>query len=576
VKRLVTAVFVVVAAGAIVLFVGRDRFLWNATGTDHSADAALAPRVDKVFAEWDRPDAPGCGLGISRNGVVVYERGYGLADVERKIAITPKSVFPVASISKQFTAMSILVLAERGQLSLGDEVRRYIPEWSDHEHRITIRHLLTHTGGLRDVFLLVELAAPPTDGLDPNEAILRLLARQRGLNFSPGAEFQYNNGGYNLLGSIVKRVSGQSLRAFAEANIFKPLGMTSTHFHDNPAVNVPNRVSSYSKESDGLKSICAECGGIVGNAGLFTTVRDLLLWEENLAETRVGDPAMVAEMQKPTALTDGATSPYGFGVAFEDHRGLRTIGHAGGDKGIATYVVRYPDQGLAIALLCNRDDVGSMVGQPTQRVAEVYLADVLRSNPSPGSAASKPPSVSLSVEQLSSKAGMYLDSSNQIWDAPVQMVVEEGKLVAIMGSGDKAELAPVDANRFVVPGTPIAVEFVPAAAGRPQELHVTGGGPKPQVLQRLRAFTPSAAELRMFEGDYTCPELDVTYTIVARDREIVMRRIGRKDEIFKPFFPDTFEGFNIIQFSRDARRTVNGFTYHSSGVRNLHFDRVIR
>jgi hypothetical protein len=156
------------------------------------------------------------------------------------------------------------------------------------------------------------------------------------------------------------------------------------------------------------------------------------------------------------------------------------------------------------------------------------------------------------------------------------MVAEEGKLVAIIGSGEKAELASVDANRFVVSGTPIAVEFVPAGAGRPQELHVTGGGQKPQVLHQLSAFTPSAAELRMFAGNYTSSELDVTYTIVARDRELIMRRIGRKDEIFRPLFPDTFEGFNIIQFSRDARRVVNGFTYHSTGVRNLHFDRVIR
>jgi len=316
-KRAIATCLFVVAAAAIVSFVA-------ACGPPPAE--SVTARVDKLFAEWNRPDSPGCSLGVSRNGVVVHERGYGMANLELGVAITPASVFHVASIAKQFTAMSILLLAQRGQLSLDDDVRKYIPEWLDHQHRVTIRHLLTHTAGLRDVFLLIELAAPRENSSDRNEALLRILARQRGLNFKPGTEHAYNNGGYNLLGSIVKRVSGQSLRAFADASIFKPLGMKQTHFHDDPAMIVPKRASGYSGGAGGLR-LTGEASAVVGNAGLYTTTRDLLLWEQNFADVRVGNPALVAAMQEPTVLTGGNSSPYGFGLQIGRYRGLRTIGH---------------------------------------------------------------------------------------------------------------------------------------------------------------------------------------------------------------------------------------------------------
>ena len=247
---------------------------------------SVSAKVDKLFAQWDRPGSPGCALGVSRNGVPVYEHGYGVANLELRIPITPSSVFGAASISKQFTAMSILLLAGRAQLSLDDEVSKFVPEWVDHEHYVTIRHLLTHTSGIREGFALLGWALPSDGSISTNEAMVPMLARQRGLNFTPGSEYQYNNGAYNLLGSIVKHVSGQSLRAFADANIFKPLGMTSTHYRDDPAMILPYRASGYSQELSGFGNV-SEAVGVVGNASVYTTIRDLLLWEQNFADVRV-------------------------------------------------------------------------------------------------------------------------------------------------------------------------------------------------------------------------------------------------------------------------------------------------
>ena len=253
----------------------------------------------------------------------MLERGYGMANLELRVPITPASVFHVASVSKQFTAMSVLLLSQRGKLLLDDEVRKHIPEWADHGNRLTIRHLLTHTGGLRDVFLLRELAPPPTGSGDMNDEIAALLARQRALNFAPGSEFQYSNSGYALLATIVKRVSGQSLRAFADANIFKPLGMTQTHVHDDPRMIVPSRASGYHRDAGGVQvAPHPDLGRLVGTTALHTTARDLLRWLDNLGDARVGDAALLAAMQTPAVLTGGDKSSYGFGLEIGDRKSV--------------------------------------------------------------------------------------------------------------------------------------------------------------------------------------------------------------------------------------------------------------
>jgi len=577
-KLVITSCFFGITAIAIVSFITPTVFAkeTDTAKVNPSPAESVTARVDKLFAEWNRSDSPGCSLGVSQNGVVVYERGYGMANLESGVAITPASVFHVCSISKQFTAMSILLLAQRGQLSLDDEVRKYITELPNYESRLTIRHLLNHTSGLRDAFTLLGLAAPREDDVNVNDAIVKALARQRGLNFRPGAEFQYNNGGYTLLAAIVKRVSGQSLRAFADANIFKPLGMMRTHFHDDPTMIVPNRASGYHLDAGAFHvAIRADPGGVVGNAGLFTTARDLLLWEQNFADVRVGDKALVAEMQTPAIPTGWSDkSSYGFGLEIGEYRGLRTIGHGGGDPGYGAYVVRYPDQRFAVAVLGNVDNINAL--GLTRGVADIYLADVFAA-PLASSATVTPPKVSLSAEQLASKAGLYRNPSTETVG---RIFVRDGKLRASSdtGEGDSVELTPVSEDRFVIPGTAVVVEFVPAASGRAQEIHETGTGPKPVVSQKVDAFAPSSTELRAFAGEYTSPELEVTYTLAARDSGLVIQMPGRPDVVLQPIFPDAFAGagVNVVKFLRDAGGVVTGFTANSRGARGLRFDRVKR
>jgi CubicO group peptidase (beta-lactamase class C family) len=255
-------------------------------------------KIDALFAEWNTRDSPGCGVGVKRHGAMLFERGYGMANLERKIPISPATIFDPASIAKPFTALSTMLLAEQGKLSLDDEVWKHVPEWVNRQDRVTIRHLLGHTAGLRDAFLLIELAPPPAPGVEINEHILRTLARQRGVNFAPSTEFSYNNGGYNLLASIVARVSGQSFREFATVHILRPLGMTQSSFRGGLVAISPDHALGYHGEErvfhlagdDGV-----DTSAIVGNSGLFTTVADLLRFAQNFGHARVGRPDHLME-----------------------------------------------------------------------------------------------------------------------------------------------------------------------------------------------------------------------------------------------------------------------------------------
>ena len=259
--------------------------------------------VDRVFAAWQSTDGPGCALGVSRNGRAVYEHGYGMANLETGTPITPSSIFHVASVSKQFTAAAIMLLARDGKLSLDDDVRKYIPELPDYGVRITIRHLLTHTSGLRDQWNLLALARGRFEEDRITEAdVMDIVPRQKALNFTPGAEYLYSNTGYTLAAVIVKRVSGKSLREFADERIFRPLGMTSTHFHDDYTMLVPGRTSAYASRGSGWR-VSIPNYDTYGATSLFTTVGDLLKWEANFDAPVVGDRALLDQMQTSGRLT---------------------------------------------------------------------------------------------------------------------------------------------------------------------------------------------------------------------------------------------------------------------------------
>src|SRR5271154_394681 len=383
-------------------------FLASCLANAQTLPPDVTKQVDKVFEKWDKPDSPGCALGVYRDGKIVYKHGYGTADLNDDVPITPATVFHVASMSKQFTAASIVLLAQQGKLSLDDDVRKYIPELPDFGERITIRHLVHHTSGLRDQWNLLELAGWRYSlDLITNDDVMSVMTRQKDLNFKPGDKHVYCNTGYTLMGLIVKRVSGVSLREFTTKNIFEPLGMAHTHFRDDHAEIIKHDALGYEQEGkDKVFRMSLTNFDTVGATSLHTTVEDLQLWDENFYHPRIGGQPFLDQMLERGTLNSGERLDYAFGLVEGKYRGLPTVDHGGADAGYRSDLTRFPEQHFSAAVLCNSAETNPR--RLARQVADIVLAKDLKA---PEPAAAREPAKSsaapLTSEQMAAIAGIY-------------------------------------------------------------------------------------------------------------------------------------------------------------------------
>jgi CubicO group peptidase (beta-lactamase class C family) len=400
-----------------------------------------ARKVDSLFAEWDERDSPGCALGILRNGELVYTKGYGMADLERGLTMTPKTVFYLASVSKQFTAASVALLSLEGKMSLDDDVRRYVPELPDYGERITLRHLIHHTSGLRDYLTLMELAGLSLDEAHTPEEILRLVARQKNLNFAPGERYLYSNTGYFLMPIIVQRVTGKSIREFASKRIFGLLGMGDTHFHDDYTHEVAGRAMSYRRNDDGeVEPAFLAKFDQVGSGGVLSNVEDLARWDSNFYEPRVGGPEFLELQHQRGILNDGDTLSYALGLTVGIYKGLRTVSHGGSMMGFRTYLLRFPEQRFSAIVLCNLEQINP--GRLAFGVADIHLEQAFG-------------------ERLAEYTGSYYaDELGVTWT----LSVEDGNLM-LQGVGDSTvTLQSAGLDRFRSPRGG-EIEFSRGASG---------------------------------------------------------------------------------------------------------------
>jgi CubicO group peptidase (beta-lactamase class C family) len=343
------------------------------------AQAPEPARIDAVFAAWDRTGSPGCALGVVQDGRVVYQKGYGYANLDHGVPNAPHMVYYVGSVSKQFTAAAVALLAEEGRISLDDDVRRYIPELPDYGRPITIRHLVHHTSGLRDIYTLMELAGLRLADVMTDDDALGLIARQRELNFAPGDAYLYSNSGYWLLGQVVQRVTGHSLRVYAEDRIFRPLGMTDTRFHDQPDRILPNRVLSYGGPAGDVRITYLGNFDKIGAGGLYTTISDLARWDANFHEQRIGGPEFLRTLHTRGVLSGGDTIPYAFGNNVTRRRGLDIVRHSGSLMGFRADLVRYPAERFTVITMCNHGAIDAAA--LADEVAELFLGSRLAAMP---------------------------------------------------------------------------------------------------------------------------------------------------------------------------------------------------
>ncbi len=515
--------------------------------------------VDRVFSAWRDTEGPGCSLSVLQRGRVVYERGYGMSNLETDTPIRPSSIFHVASVSKQFTAMAIMLLEHDGKLSVDDNIRKYLPEIPDYGTPITIRHLLTHTSGLRDQWELIGLARGRFEEDRITEAdVMDIIPRQRALNFTPGSEYLYSNTGFTLLGVIVKRVSGQTLRAFADARIFKPLGMTSTHFHDDYTMLVPNRTSAYEMRPDGWH-VGIPNFDVYGATSLFTTTGDLLKWEANLDHPIIGDSALFAQMATPAKLTTGEPDNYGFGLVSGMYRGARVIEHNGADAGYRSYVGRFPDHALAIAIACNASTANTTA--LARGVADAYIGKELAPVPP---AAPAPQAVTLTPASLERRVGMYLQPNTRVIG---EITLRDGHLML-----GRAPLVPLSETRFRVAGQPSEIVFADGDHAGFAAQPVGAGNPVP--FEWHAPVVATAAILAPYAGSYFSDDLNARYRVTAGDSTISLQTGTSEALTARLMFADTFLGDGwTIQFIR-RRGQISGFEVTNSRVRRIAFERL--
>lgn len=410
----------------------------------------IEARVDSLFAEWDLPDSPGCALGLIRDGRLIYERGYGMANLDYDIPISAQTVFYIGSVSKQFAAAAVALLAQQGTISLDDDIRTYLPEMPEYERPITIRHLIHHTSGIRDIYTLMSLAGLRLEDVFSDDEAIVLIASQRELNFAPGDEHLYSNSGYFLLAQIVKRATGTSLRQYAEENIFSSLGMANTHFHDTPDHVLKNRAISYQRRDGSLRISYLSNFNKVGAGGLYTTVQDLLRWDQNFYSGDVGGREFLAQIQTPGVLNDGSELAYAFGLTAGEHRGLSTVGHGGSMMGFRAALLQFPEQHFSVICLCNLGSINP--SGLARRVADIYLADYFaeadtRAEPSPNRfrPPDEPSEVALDAAQLVAYAGAYFSPELNV---TYNIVVEDGSLLVKRRNSADSRLVATGADTF--------------------------------------------------------------------------------------------------------------------------------
>ena len=538
----------------------------------------LAKQVDTVFTKWDRSDSPGCALGVYRGGQIVYKRGYGMEDLNEEVHITPGTVFHVASMSKQFTAASLVLLAQQRNLSLDDDVRKYIPELPDFGQKITIRNLVYHTSGLRDQWALLGLAGwRYSEDLITDEDVMSVMTRQKELNFKPGERHVYCNTGYTLMGLIVKQVSGMSLREFTTKNIFEPLGMTHTHFRDDHAEIIKHDAVGYEQETGNPFEISITNFDTVGATSLHTTVEDLQRWDENFYEPKVGGAAFVQQMLERGKLNNGEQLDYAFGLVISKYKGLPTVDHGGADAGYRSDMARFPEQHFSVAVLCNSAETDPSA--LARQVADIVLAKEIKA--AEGATQAKAPAatntsgtaVILTPEQMAAFTGLYWNHED---DAFVKIFVKEGKLESDTGGEEPLVLKPFGQSRFHIADKPwgdeVEIHFAAASGDEPRRMEQSFAGGKPRVFEAKEPFSPSGTDLAKYSGAYVSEEIDPVYRIVQDGEKLSLVRLKHEAEMLRPAVRDVLTGeIGTLRFVRDANGHVTGFVLNTGRIQNFHF-----
>lgn len=533
-------------------------------------------KVDQAFFAYRNHVVPGASVAIQQNGKILYSKGYGLANLEYDIPVEPASIFHIASISKQFTAFSILLLQADGKLDMNDDIRKYIPEVPDFGTTITLKHLATHTSGMRDQWNLLVMAGWRMDDVITKEHVLKLVSRQEELNFEPGEEMYYCNTGFTLLAEVVARVSGKSFAEFTKERIFDPLEMTNTLFYDDHEKIVKNRAYSYHEANDGYKKSVLNYAN-VGATSLFTTVEDISKWAENFSEIKVGSKEIIKTLNTRAILNNGDTIDAAMGQFVGKYKGLNEIQHGGADAGFRSYFTRFPDQDFSVAVFGNSASFNPR--SLAHSVVDIYLNDLFEEEVTKEEEIEAIEEIAdaealiLSPDLIKAYVGEYELQPGFI----IKITEENGSLVAQPTGQPESTLEAISETEFKVSTVEATLFFVQTDEGQVNSFNLHQGEQVTEA-KRLEPFDKEKVELNTYIGEYYSPELATNYSLKLKDGKLIAEHQRASDIELSPLKPDVFSGnqyyFRQVEFKRNEQGIITGFTVSNGRVRNLKFNKL--
>lgn len=528
-------------------------------------------KIDSLFRKWNTTNSPGCTVGIVRNDSLIYSKGYGMANLEYSIPNEPQTLYHMASISKQFTAFSIVLLARQGKLKLDGDIHKWLPWFPDLKEKITIRNLLNHTSGIRDQWQLLAISGTRLDDVITQDQIIKILSKQQALNFKPGDQYSYSNSGFTMLAEIVKAVSGQTLRQFTDSAIFKPLGMNSTHIHDDYTEIEKNRSYSYDRKDSSHFTNAILSYSVAGATSLFTNINDMSKWIMNFYDHKVGDQQDINMLTQKGKLNNSKELSYALGIANDTWKGWRQYSHGGADAGYRTYVSVFPDLKMGFIVFSNLGDFDP--GGKVYEMADLFIRDttskkeVVKKEQRDSAAA-----ILKDTMRIKKFTGNYIGADG----LPFSFNIRNRQLHYHIY--DETNFLIKDAkDTFSIPQAP-AIKFIFGIKGKDTTVDLI----TPDQVYHLQKYINDTLQtdevLKIYTGSYYCPELDCRYGIVLKDHHLFLTNSKYNDAkltlIGKDHLTDDNWWINHLMMLRNSKNNITGFEVNSGRIMHLRFNKI--
>jgi CubicO group peptidase (beta-lactamase class C family) len=528
-------------------------------------------KIDSLFLKWNTAISPGCTVGIVRNDSLIFSKGYGMANLEYAISNEPLTLYHMASVSKQFTAFSIILLVRQGKLKLDDDIHKWLPWFPDLKEKITILNLLNHKSGIRDQWQLLAISGTRLDDVITQDQIIKILSKQQALNFKPGDKYSYSNSGFTMLAEIVKAASGQTLRQFTDSAIFKPLGMTSTHFHDDYTEIEKNRSYSYDQKDSSHFTNAVLSYSVSGATSLFTNINDMSKWVMNFYNHKVGDQKDIDLLTQKGRLNKGKGLSYALGIVSDTYNGWRQYSHSGGDAGYRTHVAVFPDLKMGFMVFSNLGNFNP--GEKVYAIADLFIKDTAVKKEG-------------EKKDQSDSAAAVLKDTLSIKNFTGNYIGEEGLPISFDIRNSQLHYHIFNENNFLlkglkdtfsIPQSP-KIKFIFGIKGKDTTVDLITSDQLFHLKKYIKDTSQTNEFLKKYTGVYYCPELDCKYGIDLKDHHLILTNSKYNDAkltlIGKDHLMNDNWWINHLMMKRDSKNNIIGFEVNSGRIMHLKFNKI--